>query len=94
MYMFLFLIHAHFDQDFVLCIHMYKKVFWDSLSREISILLFQKCYKKVPQNGENAYLVMKNPRAARALRWALDPGQLMLTLFPCLQCTIGGAFLC
>ena len=54
---------------------MYKKVFQDSLSRNISILLFQKLYKKVPQNGENAYLVMKNPRASRALRQTLDPGQ-------------------
>ena len=55
---------------------MYKKVFQDSLSRNFfSILLFQKLYKKVPQNGENAYLVMKNPRASQALRWVLDPGQ-------------------
>ena len=27
----------------------------------------------VPQNGENAYLVMKYPRASGALRWAPDP---------------------
>ena len=41
-HVFCFLIHVHFDKDFVLCVHMYKKVFQDSLSREISILLFQK----------------------------------------------------
>ena len=35
----------------------------------------------MPQNGENAYLVIKNPRASRALRQALDPGQSGLTLF-------------
>ena len=52
---------------------MYKKVYQGSLSRNISILLFQKLYKKVPQNGENAYLVMKYPRASGALRWAPDP---------------------
>ena len=85
----MFVIHVHFDQDFVLCVHMYKKVFWDSLLREISILLFQKWYKKVPLNGENAYLAMKNPRASRAIGWALDPGQLMFTSFPCLHCAIG-----
>ena len=38
----------------------YEKVCQDSLSRNISILLFQKWYKKVSKNGENAYLVMKN----------------------------------
>ena len=32
-----------------------QKVFQGSLSRKISILLFQKEYKKVPKNGENAY---------------------------------------
>ena len=56
-----------------ICIPVYKKVCQGSLSRNISILLFQKLYKKVPQNGENAYLVMKYPRASRALRWAPDP---------------------
>ena len=40
----------------------------------------------MPQNGENAYLVMKNPRASRALRWALDPGQLGLSSFAQLCC--------
>ena len=28
---------------------------------------------------ENAYLRVKNTRASRALRWALDPGQYWLT---------------
>ena len=42
---------------------MHKKVCQGSLSRNISILLFQKWYKKVPQNGENAYLVMKIPKS-------------------------------
>ena len=41
----------------------------------------------MPQNAENAYLVMKNPRASRALRWALDPGQLRLNSFVQLRCT-------
>ena len=48
------------------------------------ILVFY--YKKVPQNGENAYLVIKNPRASRALRWALDPSQLGLTSFTQFHC--------
>ena len=52
---------------------MYKKVCQGSLSRNISILLIKKLYKKVPLNGENAYLVMKYPRASRALRQAPDP---------------------
>ena len=60
-----------FDQEFVyLCT---KKVCQGSLSRNSSILLFQNYYKKAPQNGENAYLVMKYPRASGALRWAPDP---------------------
>ena len=58
-----------------ICIPVYKKVCQDSLSRNISILSFQKYYKKVTQNGENAYLVMKTPRASRALRQALDLSQ-------------------
>ena len=41
----------------------------------------------MPQNGENAYLVIKNPRASRVLRLALDPGQLGLSSFMRLHCT-------
>ena len=40
----------------------------------------------MPQNRENAYLVIKNPRAPRALRQALDPSQLGLTLFMRVHC--------
>ena len=40
----------------------------------------------MPQNGENAYLGIKNPRASRALRQALDPGQSGLTSFVQLCC--------
>ena len=69
--------HVHFDQEFLLSTHVLQKAFL-GLSRNIGILLFQKYYKKVPQNAENAYLVIKNPRA---LRQALDPGQLGLTSF-------------
>ena len=35
----------------------------------------------MPQNEENAYLVIINPRASRALSQTLDPSQLGLTLF-------------
>ena len=45
------------------------------LSRNISILLFQKWYKKVPQNGENAYLVKKIQELPEL------PSQLGLTSF-------------
>ena len=34
----------------------------------------------MPQNAENAYLVIKNPIASRALRQVLDPSQFRLTL--------------
>ena len=37
--------------------------------------------KKYQEKWENAYLRVKNARASRALRWALDPGQYWLTLF-------------
>ena len=73
-------VHVHFDQEFVLCIHIYKKGFQNSLLRKIIILLFQ--------NGEHAYLPMKNSRASGALRWALDPSQLGLTLFTRLHSTL------
>ena len=72
--------HVHFDQEFLLSIHVLQKAFL-GLSRNIGILSFQKGYKKVLQNAENSYLVVKNPRAPTALRWALDPSQLRLTLF-------------
>ena len=73
---------------------MYKKVCQGSLSRNISILLFQKWYKKVPQNGENAYLVMKYPRASGALRQAPDP-KLKRAHFACMMLlfTIGNLVL-
>ena len=35
--------------------------------------------KKYQEKWENAYLRVKNARASRALRWALDPGQYWLT---------------
>ena len=35
----------------------------------------------LPQNGENAYVATKNPRASRALWWTLDPSQLGLISF-------------
>ena len=34
--------------------------------------------KKYQEKWENAYLTVKNARASRALRWALDPGQYWL----------------
>ena len=45
----------------------------------------QKCTlkilkKKYQEKWENAYLRVKNARASRALRWALDPGQYWLAL--------------
>ena len=30
--------------------------------------------KRAPRMEENAYLSIKNPKASRALKWALDPG--------------------
>ena len=33
---------------------------------------FKNSIKRYPKNGENAYLAMKNQRASRALRWALE----------------------
>ena len=36
--------------------------------------------KKYQEKWENAYLRVKNARASRALRWALDPGQYWLAL--------------
>ena len=35
---------------------------------------FKKLKKKYQEKWENAYLIVKNARASRALRWALDPG--------------------
>ena len=37
-----------------------------------------KFEEKVPGKVENAYLRVKNTRASRALRWALDPSQYWL----------------
>ena len=34
--------------------------------------------KKYQEKWENAYLIVKNARASRALRWALDPGRYWL----------------
>ena len=34
----------------------------------------KKLKKKYQEKWENAYLIVKNSRASRALRWALDPG--------------------
>ena len=60
-----------FDQEFV---YLCTKKFVRAVYQEILIFYyFKNSIKKVPQNGENAYLVMKYPRASGALRWAPDP---------------------
>ena len=37
--------------------------------------IIKKLKKKYQEKWENAYLIVKNARASRALRWALDSGQ-------------------
>ena len=67
-------------KNFFLVYMCYKKLSW--IYQEIlAFYYFKNSIKKVPQNGENANLVIKNPRASRALRQALDSGQLRLTSF-------------
>ena len=43
--------------------------------------------KKYQKKWENAYMTVKNARASRALRRALDPGQYWLTLLARLRFT-------
>ena len=41
----------------------------------------KKLKKKYQEKWENAYLIVKNARASRALRRALDPGQYFMARF-------------
>ena len=41
---------------------------------------------------ENAYLSIKNPKASRALKWALDPGHRMLALLAQLHFATSATF--
>ena len=41
---------------------------------------------------ENAYLSIKNPKASRALEWALDPCHKLLTLLARLRFTTSATF--
>ena len=41
----------------------------------------KKLKKKYQEKWENAYLIVKNARASRALRQALDPGQYFMARF-------------
>ena len=41
---------------------------------------FNNLKKKYQEKWENAYVTVKNTRASRVLRWALDPGQYWLAL--------------
>ena len=41
---------------------------------------------------ENAYLSIKNPKASRALKWALDPGRRMLASLLRLRLAMSAAF--
>ena len=66
---------------------MYKRFFRTVYQERLVFYYFKKKYKKVSQNGENAYLAMKNLRPSRALRQGLDPSQLGLTSFAGLCCT-------
>ena len=43
-------------------------------------MYIKKLKKKYQEKWENACLTVKNARASRALRWALDPGEYWLTL--------------
>ena len=54
---------------------------------------FKNITKRYLENKENAYSVKKNPRASRALRQALDPSLLKLTLFTWLCFAMSGHFL-
>ena len=49
---------------------MYKKF---SVYQEILVFYYSKKSKMVPQNGENAYLATKNPRASRAPKVGSGP---------------------
>ena len=51
-------------ENFVMCLHK---------------LLVEKLKKRYQEKWENAYLTVKNARASRVLRRALDPGRYMLT---------------
>ena len=53
---------------------MYKKFFRTVYQERLVFYYFKNNIKKIPQNGENAYLAMKNP------------SQLGLTLFVQLHC--------
>ena len=48
--------------------------------------------KRVSRMCENAYLSIKNPKASRALKWALDPScRLLASLHPQLLASEAGA---
>ena len=59
---------------------MYKKFLRTVYQDRLVFYYFKNNIKRYPKNGKNAYLAIKAPRAPRALRWALDPNQLGLTL--------------
>ena len=48
--------------------------------------------KRVPRMCENAYLSIKNPKASRALKRALDPGRRMLASFTRLRFATSATF--
>ena len=48
--------------------------------------------KRVSRMCENAYLSIKNPKASRALKRALDPGHRMLTLLALLRFAMSATF--
>ena len=48
--------------------------------------------KRVSRMCENAYLSIKNPKASRALKWALDPSRRLLASFARLRFTTSATF--
>ena len=48
--------------------------------------------KRVSSMCENAYLSIKNPKASRALKWALDPGHRMLASLARLHFAMSATF--
>ena len=48
--------------------------------------------KRVSRMWENAYLSIKNPKASRALKWALDPGHKLLASLAQLSFAMSATF--
>ena len=64
-------------------------LFWSTFGVKKDVLNKRK---RVSRMCENAYLSIKNPKASRALKWALDPGRRMLASLAWLRFATSATF--